>query len=76
MMPKPVTQGALERLQALAAGGTMFDRAAPAGEAQAAADPIGVQMAGEAIAAARRESLAAFGDGAVLRGAHRVGQCG
>lgn len=45
--PRPVTQGALERLQALAAGGTIFDRGVtPAAVAPTAAE-VGVEMAGD-----------------------------
>lgn len=49
--PKPVTQTALDRLQALASGGTMFDAPSGAGRspnlAQQPVDPLGVQMAGD-----------------------------
>lgn len=45
--PRPITQGALERLQALAAGGTIFDRGVtPTAIAPTAAE-VGVGMAGD-----------------------------
>lgn len=45
--PRPITQGALERLQALAAGGTIFDRGVtPTAVAPTAAE-VGVGMAGD-----------------------------
>lgn len=48
MMPRAVSQNALDRLQQLAAGGTIFGGATPATAPQpAAVAPIGVQMAGD-----------------------------
>ena len=45
--PRPITQGALERLQALAAGGSIFDRGVtPTAVAPTAAE-VGVGMAGD-----------------------------
>jgi hypothetical protein len=43
--PKPVTMGALDRLQALAAGGTIFDRGGASASEPVADAPVGVQMA-------------------------------
>lgn len=45
--PKPVTQSAIDRLQALAAGGTIFDRGGAAAYEPVADTPVGVQMAGD-----------------------------
>lgn len=45
--PKPVTQSAIDRLQALAAGGTIFDRGGAEAFEPVAAAPVGVQMAGD-----------------------------
>lgn len=46
--PKPFTQGALERLQELAAGGSIFDaRTAPAASGTAPETPVGVVMAND-----------------------------
>ena len=42
--PKPVTQGALERLQELAAGGTIFGGATPATAPQATSVEVGAEM--------------------------------
>lgn len=44
LAPKPVTQGALERLQELAAGGTIFGGATPATAPQATSVEVGVEM--------------------------------
>lgn len=45
LAPKPVTQGALERLQAMASAGSVFDRPAPAPAPTAA--QIGAEMRGD-----------------------------
>lgn len=45
--PKPIPQGALDRLQALAAGGTIFDRSGPATAPEEASAAIGVEMRGQ-----------------------------
>ena len=48
LAPKPVTQGALERLQAMAAAGTAFDRpTAPAAPPTATAAEVGAEMRDE-----------------------------
>ena len=48
LAPKPVTQGALDRLQELAAGGTLFDRpAAPAPAPAPTSAEIGAEMRGD-----------------------------
>lgn len=44
MMPRAVSQGALERLQALAAGGTIFGGATPATAPQPTSGEVGVEM--------------------------------
>jgi len=44
MMPRAVSQGALERLQALAAGGTIFGGATPVTAPQATSGEVGVEM--------------------------------